>query len=113
MKFNLLTTKEAFGVSKLLLPHIAEKLAKWVLEVASRWFPKQPQPPKTVPLKSTFKGWGANGPTTEEVTKAEVQHDQKNDEIGETQLDSQTQQDVDVGDGQQKRGAEAPSETCC
>ena len=40
------------------------------------------------------------------MTKAEVQHDQKNDEIGETQLDSQTQQDVDMGDGQQKRGAE-------
>ena len=74
--------------------------------VFSPWFPKRPQPPKTVPLKSTFKGWVANGPTTEEVTKAEVQHDQKNDEIGETQLDSQTQQDVDMGDGQQKRGAE-------
>ena len=74
--------------------------------VFSPWFPKRPQPPKTVPLKPTFKGWVANGPASNQLTEAVVQHDQKKDEIGDTQLDPPTQQDVEMCDGTQKRGAE-------
>lgn len=70
--------------------------------VFSLWFPKRPQPPKTIPLKSTYKGWVANN-QIHSATNAIDLSAEANAEVATTQLDSQSQEDIQMTEQQEKR----------